>query len=333
MGHFLIWSSPSFSQGPGLKLNQIVGLFIFVTGLLLPIVQTMASSVQFNEVGPHLMSCHATLFQPDFIRAEKLVFYVLGTGLHSAASPMHPVAELLFSNQTTAVVTFEKPGLPQDLATFRLHTQSDLVACAKETLRWAMKEVSPKTMVFLGHSDGGPVLLRMTEEIIGELTALTHLQLTSPMLGTWEEKLRFQYALDPEGYALLRGALDRSDEAFLSSQGFHRTMPWPYLREALSYAPAEEILKRVLKGIPNLRLSMYRGESDVQLPLRPWTAFTQWLNQQDPSTSSRVHLQTEKAGHSLAEVSRKLLVQMVEETEKSSGRWTTSAGHPLNYKN
>lgn len=282
--------------------------------LLVSAANGQAPTVKHALVGRAAMPCRATLSLPENPRGADLVVFFSGTGWEDASTELHPVALGLAEEQATAIATIDKPGFPDDFERYLQHTSDDLVACAVETIQWAISEVRPKNFFLLGHSDGSSVLLRSLAKLLPDRdfpqSSLRLVQLTSPMLGTWKDKLQFQLADQPKSLQEILEICANASEENCPGKTIG-SVPLRYLKRSLELGPPEETLKKLILGYPELKFAIYRGDADEQIPLPPWLALESWKAKQEASLQVRLSLETFACGHCLSEVADTLLPAMI----------------------
>lgn len=156
------------------------------------------------------------------------------------------------------------------LSKFLLHTQSDLIACSINALKWAIhydRISSTQPIIMTGHSEGVEVLIRAYFQLLKEKNPLhERMQLFilsgAPMM-SWQEILDLQFNATEK--ADFWSAFDRKDNNTLMKFG---AVPYRYWVNIFTVPSLAEILRELREFNPRARFHFFHGLEDKHTPAR-----------------------------------------------------------------
>ena len=204
--------------------------------------------------------------------------------------PFWVLADLL-TRKGIAVLRYDKRGIAQSTGSYELATMEDLASDAQAALNYlkARKEIDPKRVGILGHSEGGLlaaqiaakddpdwVVLLATPATNGERTLLRQSELVARTGGLPDEQIARSQQFDRQAYAAVRAektqaALEARLNELVEKSGLNaaippaalqaqiRLMTTPWFREYLDFNPAP-VLEKI--KCPVLALN---GDRDLQV--------------------------------------------------------------------
>jgi hypothetical protein len=271
--------------GPARAIAGRTNLQVLVAVALLVLVQSCYAGLPLKHVvqrdlrSTDDLSCHAYLGW-NSAEVQHVFLWMSGTGIYSSAF-VHPSVVDALKVNPAAYLTFDKPGIRapfQDPARLSVnddelkrYTQGDMLACAKDAMRWS-EETFGHTVHFhlRGHSEGALIALFLYENLLSQdpdvAARVSSLVLSGIALEPFKALVERQLSDMPnEQGTAMRDAIKSCDWSSLKT---HLAVSCKYLEDAYSRSSGRSVFESIALQAATAPFFVFQGNNDSQTPVQ-----------------------------------------------------------------